>query len=113
MPNPVVHFEVIGKDAAKAQRFYADLFDWKVDTNNPMNYGMVDNGGEGINGGVGGGQETRLTFYVQVSDLQAMLDKAESLGGKTVMPVTVIPDAVTMAMFSDPDGNVVGMIKAM
>ncbi len=115
MGDPVVHFEIIGKDTAKTQSFYADLFGWKIDANNPMNYGMVDNGGKGINGGVAGygdsGDPARTTFYVEVSDLQAKLDKAESLGGKTIMPVTEIPGAVTMAMFSDPDGNVIGMTK--
>jgi predicted enzyme related to lactoylglutathione lyase len=114
MPNPVVHFEIIGKDAASTQKFYSNLFGWKVDSNNPMNYGMVDNGGEGINGGIAGGDDPggpRTTFYVQVSDQQAALDKAEQLGGKTIMPVTEIPDAVTMAMFADPDGNTVGLIK--
>ena len=42
---------------------------------------------------------------------QAYLDKAEELGGKTVMPPTEIPDIVTLAMFSDPEGNLIGMIK--
>jgi predicted enzyme related to lactoylglutathione lyase len=34
------------------------------------------------------------------------------MGGKTVMPPMEIPGAVTMAQFSDPDGNVIGIIKA-
>ena len=42
MPNPVVHFEVQSADAAKAQKFYGDLFGWHIDASNPMNYGMVD-----------------------------------------------------------------------
>ena len=46
-----------------------------------------------------------------MDDLQAYLDKAESLGGKTVMPPTEIPDIVTLAIFSDLEGNVVGMVK--
>ena len=41
MPNPIVHFEIIGKDAAATQKFYADLFDWNVNADNPMNYGVV------------------------------------------------------------------------
>ena len=47
---------------------------------------------------------------MQVDDLQAFLDKAESLGGKTIMPPTVIPDTVTLAMFTDPEGNIMGMV---
>ena len=113
MPNPVVHFEVIGKDAAKSQRFYTDLFGWKMDANNPMNYGMVDNGGEGINGGVSGGEMgPHLTFYVQVSDLQATLDKAEKLGGQTLVPPDEVSPGTTIAMMKDPDGNLVGLMKA-
>ena len=51
-------------------------------------------------------------FYSALHFVEAYLDKAESLGGKTVMPVTVIPGMVTLAMFSDPTGNVVGMVSS-
>ncbi len=114
MPNPVVHFEIQAKDAKGMQEFYSRLFGWHIDDNNPMNYGMVDTHAEGgINGGIGPAPEgtSRVTFYAQVDDLQAYLDKAERLGGKTVMPPTEIPDIVTLAMFSDPEGNLIGMIK--
>jgi len=68
---------------------------------------MVDTETErGINGAVGPSEGvSRVSIYVEVDDLQASLDKAVSLGGTVVMPVTEIPGAVTMAMFSDPDGN--------
>ena len=64
-------------------------------------------------GGIGPSPEgvNRVTFYVDVDDLQAYLDKAEKLGGKTIMPPTVIPDMITLAMFSDPEGNIIGMVK--
>ncbi|HZJ26844.1 MAG TPA: VOC family protein [Acidimicrobiia bacterium] len=112
MGNPVVHFEVAGPDAAAIQDFYANLFDWKIDADNPMNYGMVDTG-EGIGGGVGPTPDGQphLTWYVQVDDPQRYLELAEQRGGKTVMPVMEIPDGPTIAQFSDPAGNVVGLIK--
>ena len=31
MANPVVHFEVLGKDGERLQQFYRDLFGWKID----------------------------------------------------------------------------------
>ena len=113
MPNPVVHWEIQCKDAKKAQQFYSRLFGWHVDANNPMNYGMVDTRDEvGINGGIGPCDgPNRVTFYIQVADLQAFLDKATRLGGKVVMPPTEIPDTVTLAMFADPEGNVIGLVK--
>ena len=113
MGQPVVHFEIVGKDAKRLQEFYAGLFDWHVDANNPINYGIVDTHGEGgIGGGIGPAQgPNQVTFYVQVDDLQAYLNKIEGMGGKTVVPVTEIPDMVTFAMFADPEGNVVGLVK--
>ena len=50
MPNPVVHFEVLGKDGKKSQEFYTNLFGWHLDADNPMSYGIVDTHDEGING---------------------------------------------------------------
>jgi uncharacterized protein len=114
MPNPVVHFEVHGSDAAKSQEFYADLFGWTIDANNPMKYGLVSTGSDkGIAGGIAGGMGTTMaTFYVEVEDLEATLKKAESKGAKRVMGPEDIPGGPSIAMFSDPDGNVIGLTKA-
>ena len=114
MPNPVVHFEVQSKDAERSKKFFSDLFGWHVDSNNPMNYGMVDTHteGRGINGGIAGTEEQpHVVFYIEVDDINAYLKKAEGLGGKTIMPRTEIPNAVTLALFSDPDGNTIGMVE--
>jgi predicted enzyme related to lactoylglutathione lyase len=113
VPNPVVHFEIIGPDAPKLQSFYRDLFDWKVDADNEWNYGMVETGGEGgINGGVGADPSgaNRSTIYVAVDDPQKYLDKAASMGADVLMPVTDM-GIVTIAMFSDPAGNITGLVK--
>lgn len=117
MGNPVIHFEIISKEASKLHSFYSDVFDWKIEANNPMNYGIVDNGGEGINGGIGGPMDDtysgHVTFYVSVPDPAKTLEKIESLGGKTVMPPSEIPGGdVTIAQFTDPAGNLIGLTKA-
>jgi uncharacterized protein len=115
MANPAMHFEIMGKDAAATQRFYREVFDWDVNADNPMNYGVVAaQDGRGIGGGVGGGHPdgtTYVTVYMAVADLQATLDKVEASGGTTVMGPTEIPGVVTMALFNDPDGNMIGLIK--
>ena len=117
MPNPVFHFEIGGGDGRQLQDFYSQLFGWKVDANNPMNYGMVDtdSGGQGIAGGISPAPEpgrTWVTFYIQVADPQAVLDKIGGMGGKTVMPVSEVPGGQPIAQFADPLGNVVGLMKA-
>jgi len=116
MGKAVTHFEVHGKDGAALQKFYAELFDWHVDANNPMNYGMVDThgGDRGINGGITSDEQGAfVTFYVEVDDLQAALDKAEQLGGTTVMPPMDVPGGPTLAQFRDPEGNLIGLAKGM
>jgi len=115
MANKVVHFEVIGKDGKKLQEFYAALFGWKVDASNPMNYGIVDAAQAGIGGGIASsmdGGAGHLTFYVEVADLAAALKQAESLGGKTTMPPMAVPGGPEIAMFTDPQGHLVGLSKA-
>jgi predicted enzyme related to lactoylglutathione lyase len=113
MTQPVVHFEVVGPDAKSLQGYYSSLFDWKIDANNPMNYGMVEAGEGGIAGGVGPSPDSQphVTFYVQVPDLQAALDKAEKLGGKTATPPMDVPGGPSIAHFTDPAGNMVGLVK--
>ena len=115
MPNPVVHFEIMAKgDRNKAQQFYSELFGWHVNPEEAMNYGVVDthSDGEGIGGGIAGdGAFTGVTVYVQVDDLQATLDKAEGLGGRTITPPMEIPGVVSLAHFADLEGNVIGLVK--
>ena len=115
MGNKVTWFEMAGGDGKKLQKFYGELFGWKIDANNPMNYGMIEASDAGVGGGVGpagpdGG--SHLTVYVAVDDLQAALDKAEKLGGKTVNPPMQVPDGPELAHFTDPEGNFVGLLKA-
>lgn len=114
MANPVIHFEAIGPDGPKLQSFYADAFGWSINTDNPMGYGIVDNGGEGINGGVAASTDgsAHAIFYVQVDDPQAALDQIQGSGGQVVMPVSEIPGGPTIAIFADPAGNHVGLVKS-
>jgi predicted enzyme related to lactoylglutathione lyase len=114
MGAPVIHFEIIGGQNDELERFYSKLFGWKIDSNNPLKYGSVKTGGAGgIDGGVAAGREgvKRVTVYAQVDDLQATLDKAEKLGGKTILPPSDVPGGPRLAMFADPAGNVTGILQ--
>jgi uncharacterized protein len=115
MAHPVVHFEVSGRDLDKLQSFYGDLFGWNIQkVPGAMPYAMVEKDGDGIGGGIGQAPNGNghVTFYVDADDPQAVLDKAEQLGGKTIMPVTELPQ-VTIALFADPEGHVIGIAKGM
>jgi uncharacterized protein len=119
MGQPVVHFEVIGKDAERLQGYYGDLFGWEIDANNPMKYGIVQRDGNttaegvGIGGGVGAGPEGypgHVTFYVEVPDVEAALVRAEELGGKRMMGPDEVMPGLVIGLFSDPESHVVGVL---
>jgi predicted enzyme related to lactoylglutathione lyase len=122
MGQPVVHFEVVGKDGAKLHEYYSSLFGWEIDANNPMNYGLVTREGNtnadgvGIGGGVGGGPEGyegHVTFYVEVPDVEAALAKAEGLGGTRVMGPEKVMDRLMLGHFTDPEGHLIGVVSSL
>lgn len=47
-----------------------------------------------------------------VDDPEAKLKEIEAKGGKTVQPVMTIPNGPTIALFADPAGNTIGLIKS-
>jgi predicted enzyme related to lactoylglutathione lyase len=115
MAAKVIHFEILGKDGAALQAFYHDLFGWTFDTNNPGGYGMVSRDEAGIVVGVGStpdGSAGHVTGYAEVEDIDAALAKAESLGGRIVLPkMSPGPDAV-IALVADPEGHVIGLTQS-
>ena len=116
MKNPVVWFEVVGKDGEQLRRFYSDLFGWKIEgATGDMDYGLITAANGGIGGGVGSSQDGssgHVTFFVEVDDPAAYLKKVEKLGGKTLVPPMEIPTYnLTFAYFVDPEGHVVGLSK--
>ena len=123
MGQPVVHFEILGKDADKTQSYYSELFGWGIEAlpfENPTQYGLAKRDentnaeGIGIGGGVGGapdGYPGHVTFYVEVPDVEAALTKAESLGGTRTMGPDQVPGGPVIGLFRDPDGNTVGVVQ--
>jgi len=113
MPNPVVHFEIGCRDRAKTAEFYSALFDWKISEQGPAS--NIDTGVSGALAGhitsLGHEPQHYTMFYVQVEDIRAALKKAESLGGKTLVPPVTLPGAGIFAWMADPEGNMVGLLQ--
>ena len=119
MGQPVVHFEIIGKDGEKLKSYYSDLFGWEFDSDNPMKYGIVAREenvsaeGIGIGGGVAGGPEGydgHVTFYIEVPAVEAALAKAESLGGSRIMGPEKVMEGLEIGLFNDPEGHIIGVL---
>jgi len=114
MANPVVHFEIAGREIGKSREFYSEMFGWNIQVNK-NGYGMIDTSSDvGIRGGVmqaPQGVPPYVTFYVGVDDLEKYLERAETLGGKKLMGPMPVGEMGAFAMFMDPDGLVIGLFK--
>jgi uncharacterized protein len=121
--QPVVHYEIIGKDPGKLRNYFGELFGWQFDTSSPVaeavseptDYGFVDRvttpDGAGIPGGIGGGARYtgHVMFYVGVPNVEAALAEAERLGGKRQMGPERAPTGLVVGHFTDPEGNLIGV----
>ncbi|MGI8410990.1 MAG: VOC family protein [Solirubrobacteraceae bacterium] len=115
MGQPVVHFEVHTQHSKALRSFYAELFGWKLAVVPDGSYALVDpdTAGVGIRGGIAqsGAGAAGVMFYIQVPDIQAHLERIQAAGGSVLVKRIESPQ-VTTAMFSDPDGNRVGLTEA-
>lgn len=113
MGAPVSNFEITSADPAKAREFYSAVLGWKMNHLPENNYTFVDTdaGGAGIGGGIGPlrGPKPFVTMYIVVPDIDAVLKKAVNEGGAVVFPATKVGPTTTIGLFSDPDGNVIGL----
>jgi hypothetical protein len=123
MAQPVVHFEVVGKDPAGLRDYFSQLFGWSFavpspvaeEVSAPNEYGSLelttDDDGTGIRGGVGGGPgyESHSVFYVGVPDVGVASQRAEDLGGTRVMGHVKSPNGLIVGHFKDPRGTLIGV----
>jgi predicted enzyme related to lactoylglutathione lyase len=107
--HPIVHIELSANTPKEASKFYADVFDWKIQVDNTFDYHMFQ-----AEGGPGGGfvktgeNDTKIgdvLVYIGTDDIEGTLAKIESHGGKTLVPKTEIPGMGWFAIFHDPTGN--------
>lgn len=111
--HPVVHFEIGCHNREETREFFAQLFGWEISA---PHAGTVIDAGSG--GGIGGHivdlapeWGTYVTIYVEVEDLEAYLQKAGDLGGKTLVPPVQIPGQGSFAWLAAPEGNIIGIWK--
>jgi uncharacterized protein len=104
-------FDISSPDAPQARHFYEALFGWPV-TVLDETYALVGAAGQPA-GGIGqAGPDSPYTgfvVYFQVDDVGAALTRAEQLGGKRTLEPRALPGTGRIAVFTDPDGNAVGL----
>jgi uncharacterized protein len=114
----MVHFEITADDVARARKFY-ELFGWKMtDSGMPgTDYWLADTGSGDIR--VNGAIMPRsynpqpVIHWVSVDNLEEMIEKVKTAGGKIVGEKHSIPGIGDTIYASDTEGNVFGMIQAL
>jgi len=113
MANPVLQFQILSKEPETTAKFYAELFGWKIGSSDAIGYRSVEtDSNEGISGGIWPAPQQAGSFtqwFVGVADIGAAVETATKLGGKVLMPATVLPDGGKMAVMQDPLGMSFGL----
>ncbi|KAA3605412.1 MAG: VOC family protein [Planctomycetota bacterium] len=115
MSDPLVHFEIAGRDGEALEQFYSNLFQWRIERQNPGGhaYGRIDSEQVGgISGGIRHEPEGKaeIVLYIGVEDVEAAVKKVEQLGGAVRIPPLKTPEAY-FALIQDPEGNPIGLVQ--
>ena len=117
--NAINWFEIPAANFKRAVAFYEQIMAAKLpieDSFPGMKMAMFPYQEPGVGGCVIEFEQTRphadgVRIYLNGGDdLAVILDRVEAAGGKVVMPKTLIRDDVGyMGLFSDSEGNIVGL----
>ena len=115
MADPVVYFEILGRDGSALRDFYSKAFGWKVEPVESSGGAYQRIKGAGIEGGIGAFENgpSTVMFYVGTKDPAGVLERVCELGGEIVREPTEVSDGITTAIFKDPEGHVVGLISGV
>jgi len=113
MPNALCHFEFLTGDAARCKAFYGAVFGWKFDDASMPGYTLVETGHEPSGGILHDPLENSpcINVYFKVENIERILENARTNGGKVLVEKSPIPGIGHFAMFSDPDGIVIGIMQ--
>jgi predicted enzyme related to lactoylglutathione lyase len=133
--NRVVHFEIHAADSDAVQKFYEELFGWTFEEMGEAfgGYRVITTGpgpddmakgvrmeDVGINGGMTkrsgtpappGTSPNAFVCVIGVDDVDAVLTKAQSLGGLVAMEAMDMPGVGRIAYVLDPERSIFGIIK--
>jgi predicted enzyme related to lactoylglutathione lyase len=117
MSCPVVQWQIVTRDPARAEAFYRGVFGWTSNSDNPLGYRVVDTGSpDGIGGGIWPSPPEGHDFvqlFIRVSSVSDYITKATALGARVIIPPQTLPDGGQLAILHDPNGIPFGLISAM
>lgn len=114
MGNPVTQWQIITRDPAKHAAFYAAVFGWKINSDNPLGYRMAEAGSaKGIPGGFWPAPPEASAFvqlFTEIADMAGTVKKVTENGGSVLIPPQTLPQGEQMAILRDPMGVTFGVV---
>lgn len=115
MANQIIgHIEIPASDLERASVFYNNVFDWDLKA-----FGkgyLLHNTKAGMTVGVRKVEKVNsgdtTIFHINVSDIEQIVEKVKSFGGRIAREKTVIPVYGWYALINDTEGNVLGLYQA-
>jgi hypothetical protein len=110
MVSPIVHFNLAANDVEAAKRFYTAAFGWNFGEGAPGTAGSIDTGWADDIQVAGtflqaeGSMEPGLVAAIRLDDVAGALAKCEELGGSVIVPLTLLPTGVSIAVIRSPEG---------
>jgi len=107
----ICYVEIPAPDMEKARAFYSAVFGWKIEKTSER-YMMFETSEEGLSGGFSAEYPASVTgpvLYLQVADINGVLQAINENGGSTMTPKKSIGEWGFYAWFKDPNGNRVGL----
>ncbi len=121
MTNPVFHFEIPVADMDRAIRFYEAVFGFELRREEVDGYDMAFfprvEGAAGASGALAKGDvyvpsKTGPIIYFDVPDIDPVLRRAVTQGGKVLYPRKHVGDAGYVAEIQDSEGNRIALNAA-
>ncbi|MBZ5597607.1 MAG: VOC family protein [Acidobacteriia bacterium] len=114
MGNPVIQFQILTRDPDQHAAFYAKVFGWKINSNNPLGYRMAETGSSrGISGGFWPAPPEASAFvqlFTEIGDMTETISKVTQNGGTVLIPPQTLPAGEQMAILRDPMGVTFGVV---
>jgi len=100
--HTIVHFEIPAENVEKLMKFYSELFGWKMEKVQWMDYWPIETvpvnkQGQPIRPGVNGGlyrketAEIKPLNYINVESVDEYIKNIKALGGKIIIPKQEVP----------------------
>ncbi|MDR1512569.1 MAG: VOC family protein [Propionibacteriaceae bacterium] len=120
--NTITYFEIQSSDPEREAAFYHEIFGWEISSDDDtVSFPYYHVTTDGLAGGIVGRPlpsppaplgTNGFSCSVRVPDFDSTAARILELGGRVVLPKFAVEGIGWQGYFTDPDGNVFGVVQA-